>query len=88
MACRSFRAGFATEPNPGLKPWANIFRPLRRVVFSFRFSGGAKGIDRAPAVNKERGVRTESALMKRLALAVVALGSQAVVSFAHKRINS
>jgi len=45
------------------------------------------GIDRFPAVNKEKGVRTEIALMKRLALTVVALGSQAVLSFAHRQIN-
>ena len=45
------------------------------------------GIDRLPAVNKEKGVRTEIALTKRLTLTVVALGSQAVVSFAHRQIN-
>jgi hypothetical protein len=39
------------------------------------------GIDRLPEINKEKGVRTEIALMKRLALTVVALESQAVVSF-------
>ena len=48
---------------------------------------GVMGIDRLPAVNKEKGVRTEIALTKRLTLTVVALGSPAVVSFAHRQIQ-
>ena len=59
MACRSFRAGFATEPNPGLKPWANIFRPLRRVVFTFRVLGLPVNRIAANILRIENGILVE-----------------------------
>jgi hypothetical protein len=41
----------------------------------------------AQKTDEDEEDRTEIALMKRLTSTVVALGSQAVVSFAHRQIN-